>query len=287
MEALNNFISASEIRELAKKLALTPSKKLGQNFVMDPNSIEKIVRLSKVDKNEVVIEVGPGLGSLTVGLLPKVKKLYAIEVDRRLAEQLPITIESKMSTENLSVINKDFLDLKLSDLELEPTALVANLPYNLSVPILLQALLKLPSINNFLIMVQSEVAARICAAPDSRIYGIPSVKIQYLTEAKIVSEISRKVFWPEPNVDSSLVQLTRKTNFDAALQVLLFKIVDAAFSQRRKMLRSTLKQLGLTENELNELFEKSSIDPKKRAEQLSVADYQNMAQQLALILGSL
>jgi 16S rRNA (adenine1518-N6/adenine1519-N6)-dimethyltransferase len=286
LEALNNFISASEIRELAKKLALTPSKKLGQNFVMDPNSIEKIVRLSKVDQNDVVIEVGPGLGSLTVGLLPRVKQLYAIELDKRLADQLTETIESKISSENLEVINKDFLELELADLRIEPTALVANLPYNLSVPILLQALLKLPSINNFLIMVQSEVAARICAAPASRIYGIPSVKIQYLAEAKIVSEISRKVFWPEPNVDSSLVRLTRKTNFDASLQVLLFKLVDAAFSQRRKMLRSTLKQLRLTEIELNELFQKSEIDPKKRAEQLSVDDYQNMAKQLALILGS-
>lgn len=281
---MSKFIAASEIRELAEKLTLKPSKKLGQNFVMDPNSIEKIIRLSMVDQNEVVVEVGPGLGSLTIGLLPRVKKLYAIELDKRLADQLSVTIESKISIKNLEVINKNFLDLTLEDLEVEPTALVANLPYNLSVPILLHALLNLPSINNFLIMVQSEVAARICAAPASRIYGIPSVKIQYLAEAKIVSEISRKVFWPEPNVDSSLVLIKRKTNIDALLQVLLFKIVDAAFSQRRKMLRSTLKQLGLMEIELAKLFEKSEIDPKKRAEHLSVGDYQNMAKQLALIL---
>lgn len=284
MVILNKFISASEIRDLAKELNLKPSKKLGQNFVIDPNSIEKIIRHSSVDQTDVVLEVGPGLGSLTIGLLETAKQVIAVELDERLANKLNSTLQAKILVENLQVINEDFLKLKQNDLNDQPTALVANLPYNLAVPILIHALIEFPSIKKYLIMVQSEVAMRICAEPNSRVYGIPSVKIQYLTRAKNVAEISRKVFWPEPNVDSSLVKLERKENSDLALQPLLFKLVDTAFSQRRKMLRSTLKGLALSSAQLAELFKVSKINPEYRAEQLSIGDYENLAERLAVIL---
>lgn len=284
MAILNNFIPASEIRDLANRLNLKPSKKLGQNFVIDPNTIEKIIRLAHIKPTDCVVEVGPGLGSLTLGLLPKVKKLYCVEIDERLAKQLPITLSNKVSIDNLEVINKDFLEFTKDEIDLEPTALVANLPYNLSVPIILHALLKFPSINTFLLMLQSEVAERICAKENSRVYGVPSVKIQWLTEAKIVSDISRKVFWPEPNVDSSLIQLNRKSNVDLKKQEIFFKVVETAFSQRRKMLKSTMKGLGLSDSELQSVFTKSQVSSQMRAEQLSVADYQRICDQVALLL---
>jgi 16S rRNA (adenine1518-N6/adenine1519-N6)-dimethyltransferase len=282
--ALNKFISASEVRDLANLLDLKPSKKLGQNFVIDPNSIDKIIRNSDLTQTDTVLEIGPGLGSLTIGLIETVKQVIAVEVDSRLANQLELTLKEKIDISNLQVINKDFLEVTKEEFKNKPTALVANLPYNLSVPILIHALLNFPSIEKYLIMVQAEVADRICAAPNSRIYGIPSVKIQYLTEAKNVGEISRKVFWPEPNVDSALVKLQRKDNINLELQSLLFKLVEAAFGQRRKMLRSTLKSLSLSAEQLEELFEKSQIDPRNRAEQLAVSDYEKLATTLAVIL---
>ncbi len=284
MVALNKFISASEVRDLAKLLDLKPSKKLGQNFVIDPNSIDKIIRHSDIDPTDTVLEIGPGLGSLTIGLIETVKQVIAVEVDSRLAKQLELTLKEKTAISNLQVINKDFLQVTKAEFKNEPTALVANLPYNLSVPILIHALLNFPSIKKYLIMVQAEVADRICAEPNSRIYGIPSVKIQYLTEAKNVGEISRKVFWPEPNVDSALVKLQRKDATNLELQPLLFKVVEEAFAQRRKMLRSTLKSLSLSAEQLEELFEKSQIDPRNRAEQLAVSDYEKLASTLAVIL---
>lgn len=257
---------------------------MGQNFVIDPNTIEKIVRLAQVSATDNVIEVGPGLGSLSIGILAKAESLTAVEIDARLANQLRITLDKKISTKNLHIINQDFLTIQPSALPVMPNKLVANLPYNLSVPIILHALLTLPSINEYLVMVQSEVAHRICAKSGSRVYGIPSVKIQSFAEAKIVSEISRKAFWPEPNVDSSLVQLKVRKDIDFTHQKLLFDVVDKAFNQRRKMLRSTLKGLLPGETELTEVFDKSQISAQLRAEQLTVADYQKLTTELALTL---
>ncbi len=284
MDLLTNFIAAREIRELAKALNLKPSKKLGQNFVIDPNSLEKIIRLAELDPDDCVVEVGPGLGSLTIGLLEKVKKLYCVEIDPRLAKQLPITLNEQSSIAKLEVISKDFLDVTYDDFELKPNALVANLPYNLSVPIILHALLNIPTITKLLVMVQSEVGERICAKANSKVYGIPSVKIQWLAQVRVVSDISRKVFWPEPNVDSALVEIKRKPDINLQNQKIFFKVVESAFSQRRKMLKSTLKGLGLEDLQLKELFEKTSISQQMRAEQLSVADYQRISEQVALIL---
>ena len=284
MGPLTKFISAKEIRDLAKELDLRPSKKLGQNFVIDPNSIEKIIRLAKLDSDDCVVEVGPGLGSLTIGLLQKVKKLYCVEIDQRLAAQLPITLSKQLPIDNLAVIAKNFLEITVEDFELKPKALVANLPYNLSVPIILHTLLNIPSISNLLVMVQSEVAERICAKANSRVYGVPSVKIQWLAETKIVSDISRKVFWPQPNVDSCLLEIKRKSAVELEYQNIFFKVVESAFSQRRKMLKSTLKALGLSTQQLEEVFELAGISPQMRAEQLSVTDYQKLTEQVALIL---
>ena len=284
MDLLTNFIAAREIRELAKALNLKPSKKLGQNFVIDPNSLEKIIRLAELDPDDCVVEVGPGLGSLTIGLLERVKKLYCVEIDPRLAKQLPITLSEQSSIAKLEVISKDFLDVTNDDFELKPNALVANLPYNLSVPIILHALLNIPTITKLLVMVQSEVGERICAKANSKVYGIPSVKIQWLAQVRVVSDISRKVFWPEPNVDSALVEIKRKPDINFQNQKIFFKVVESAFSQRRKMLKSTLKGLGLKDLQLKELFEKTSISQQMRAEQLSVADYQRISEQVALIL---
>ena len=284
MGPLTKFISAKEIRDLAKELDLRPSKKLGQNFVIDPNSIEKIIRLAKLDSDDCVVEVGPGLGSLTIGLLQKVKKLYCVEIDQRLAAQLPITLSKQLPIDNLAVIAKNFLEITVEDFELKPKALVANLPYNLSVPIILHTLLNIPSISNLLVMVQSEVAERICAKANSRVYGVPSVKIQWLAETKIVSDISRKVFWPQPNVDSCLLEIKRKSAVELEYQNIFFKVVESAFSQRRKMLKSTLKALGLSTQQLEEVFELAGISPQMRAEQLSVTDYQRLTEQVALIL---
>lgn len=284
MDLLTNFIAAREIRELAKALNLKPSKKLGQNFVIDPNSLEKIIRLAELDPDDCVVEVGPGLGSLTIGLLEKVKKLYCVEIDPRLAKQLPITLNEQSSIAKLEVISKDFLDVTNDDFELKPNALVANLPYNLSVPIILHALLNIPTITKLLVMVQSEVGERICAKANSKVYGIPSVKIQWLAQVRVVSDISRKVFWPEPNVDSTLVEIKRKPDINLQNQKIFFKVVESAFSQRRKMLKSTLKGLGLEDLQLKELFEKTGISQQMRAEQLSVTDYQRISEQVALIL---
>lgn len=284
MDLLTNFIAAREIRELAKALNLKPSKKLGQNFVIDPNSLEKIIRLAELDPDDCVVEVGPGLGSLTIGLLERVKKLYCVEIDPRLAKQLPITLSEQSSIAKLEVISKDFLDVTNDDFELKPNALVANLPYNLSVPIILHALLNIPTITKLLVMVQSEVGERICAKANSKVYGIPSVKIQWLAQVRVVSDISRKVFWPEPNVDSALVEIKRKPDINFQNQKIFFKVVESAFSQRRKMLKSTLKGLGLKDLQLKELFEKTSVSQQMRAEQLSVADYQRISEQVALIL---
>ena len=239
----NQLLTTTEIRELASKLDLKPTKKLGQNFVTDQNTVEKIVRTSNVTKDSHVLEVGPGLGSLTLALLAKGAKVTAVEIDSRLAELLPITAKSKgFSDSQLSVINKDALEITTDDVD-NPDVLVANLPYNVSVPVIIHILENFPSIKNYLVMVQSEVADRLAAGPGSRTYGSPSVKLQWYAEVSKAGSISRNVFWPVPNVDSDLVQINRKADVDESIRKELFAVVDAAFSQRRKMLRSALSSM--------------------------------------------
>ncbi len=269
----NQLLTPTEIRELASKLDLKPTKKLGQNFVTDQNTVEKIVRTSKVSKDSIVLEVGPGLGSLTLALLATGAKVFAVEIDQRLAEFLPITAKSKgFSGNQLEVINKDALEITTHEVQ-NPNVLVANLPYNVSVPVIIHILETFPSIENYLVMVQSEVADRLAASPGSRTYGSPSVKLQWYGEVSKAGSVSRSVFWPIPNVDSDLVQITRKKDVDQSIRKELFAVVDAAFSQRRKMLRSALSSMCAGSEKASEILESAKIDPQLRGEALNVDDY--------------
>jgi len=269
----NQLLTPTEIRELAAKLDLKPTKKLGQNFVTDQNTVEKIVRNSKVNKDSIVLEVGPGLGSLTLALLATGAKVFAVEIDPRLSELLPITAKSKgFSSDQLKVINKDALEITTNDVE-NPNILVANLPYNVSVPVIIHILETFPGIENYLVMVQSEVADRLAASPGSRTYGSPSVKLQWYGEVSKAGSVSRSVFWPIPNVDSDLVQITRKKDVDLSMRKELFAVVDAAFSQRRKMLRSALSSMCEGSEKASEILESAQIDPQLRGEALNVDDY--------------
>lgn len=269
----NQLLTPTEIRELASKLDLKPTKKLGQNFVTDQNTVEKIVRTSKVSKDSIVLEVGPGLGSLTLALLATGAKVFAVEIDQRLAELLPITAKAKgFSGDQLEVINKDALEITTHEVQ-NPNVLVANLPYNVSVPVIIHILETFPSIENYLVMVQSEVADRLAASPGSRTYGSPSVKLQWYGEVSKAGSVSRSVFWPVPNVDSDLVQITRKKDVDQSIRKELFAVVDAAFSQRRKMLRSALSSMCAGSEKASEILESAQIDPQLRGEALNVDDY--------------
>lgn len=269
----NQLLNPTEIRELAAKLGLKPTKKLGQNFVIDQNMVEKIVRTSNVSKDSIVLEVGPGLGSLTLALMATGAKVIAVEIDERLAEILPNTAKAKGFGESqLIVINKDALEISKSDVN-NPDVLVANLPYNVSVPVIIHILETFPSIKNYLVMVQSEVADRLAANPGSRTYGSPSVKLQWYAEVSKAGSISRNVFWPVPNVDSDLVQLHRRNNVDESIRKELFAVVDAAFSQRRKMLRSALSSMCGGSEKASEILESVQIDPRLRGEALNVSDY--------------
>ncbi len=269
----NQLLNPTEIRELAAKLGLKPTKKLGQNFVIDQNTVEKIVRTSNVSKDSIVLEVGPGLGSLTLALMATGAKVIAVEIDERLAEILPNTAKAKGFGESqLIVINKDALEISKSDVN-NPDVLVANLPYNVSVPVIIHILETFPSIRNYLVMVQSEVADRLAASPGSRTYGSPSVKLQWYAEVSKAGSISRNVFWPVPNVDSDLVQLHRRNNVDESIRKELFAVVDAAFSQRRKMLRSALSSMCGGSEKASEILESVQIDPRLRGEALNVSDY--------------
>ena len=269
----NQLLNPTEIRELAAKLGLKPTKKLGQNFVIDQNMVEKIVRTSNVSKDSIVLEVGPGLGSLTLALMATGAKVIAVEIDERLAEILPNTAKAKGFGESqLIVINKDALEISKNDVY-NPDVLVANLPYNVSVPVIIHILETFPSIKNYLVMVQSEVADRLAANPGSRTYGSPSVKLQWYAEVSKAGSISRNVFWPVPNVDSDLVQLHRRNNVDESIRKELFAVVDAAFSQRRKMLRSALSSMCGGSEKASEILESVQIDQRLRGEALNVSDY--------------
>lgn len=269
-------LSASEIRKLAEKLQLNPSKSLGQNFVVDGNTCRKILRLAQIKDEDVVLEIGPGLGSLTIALLAQAKSVVAIEIDKRLADQLPETISTHLpeKADALTVIHDDAL--KVHHVQPEPTALVANLPYNVSVPVLLHVLENFPTIERGIVMVQAEVAQRLAAKPGSKVYGVPSVKLKWWADSEIASTISREVFWPVPRVDSLLLAFTRTTHErsqDEALRKRTFAVIDSAFAQRRKMLRSSLGGfLGSSEG-ASEYLTALGINPTNRAENLTLTDF--------------
>jgi 16S rRNA (adenine1518-N6/adenine1519-N6)-dimethyltransferase len=268
-----SLLGAGEIRELAAKLDLKPSKSLGQNFVHDANVCRKIVRTAGVTASDIALEIGPGLGSLTLAMLEEAQSVIAVEIDARLANQLPITAASHTERAHLlTVINEDALTLKA--LPADPTVLVANLPYNVSVPVFLHLLEILPSLRSGVIMVQAEVADRLAAKPNSKEYGIPSVKAAWWADVTGAGSVSRNIFWPQPNVDSKLVAFTRRaTPGDEELRKKVFAIIDLAFAQRRKMLRSALSSMYGGSAAAEAVLTQAGIDPTLRGESLDIHSF--------------
>lgn len=266
-----NLLGAAEIRSLAASLDLKPTKKLGQNFVVDANTCRKIVKLAEINQNDIALEIGPGLGSLTLALLEQAKQVIAVEIDTRLAIQLPITAAERGFTDkNLIVLNEDAMALK--HLDKKPTVLVANLPYNISVPVLLNMLEHFPTITRGVVMVQSEVAQRLAAVPNNKAYGAPTVKANWWSTLELSGSVSRSVFWPVPNVDSSLIRFDRHPPLAGEIErVATFSIIDQAFAKRRKMMRAALSQiLG---GDAVQILSNAQIDPTIRGEALSVKDF--------------
>lgn len=269
------LLGPAEIRDLAAILGVTPTKKLGQNFVIDANTVRRIVRVAGVEAGDAVVEIGPGLGSLTLGLLEADASVVAIEIDGRLAEQLPVTIGAVAEpvADRLTVLHQDAL--RVTSLPGAPTRLVANLPYNISVPVLLHFLEHFPSISTGVVMVQSEVGLRIAADPGSKIYGAPSVKAAWYGNWRTAGQVSRQVFWPVPNVDSILVAFERNASQpgDEDLRRRTFAVIDAAFQQRRKMLRQSLSELFGDSAAASAALVAAGMKPTQRGEELEVEDF--------------
>lgn len=273
------LLGPREVRELAAGLGLRPAKTLGQNFVVDPNTVRRIVRTAQIRPDDIVLEVGPGLGSLTLGLLPAAARVVAIEVHPVLAGALPATVAGRLPAyaERLTVVTADAL--RLPDLPgAPPTALVANLPYNVAVPVLLHLLERLPSLERGLVMVQAEVADRLAAAPGSRTYGVPSVKTAWYADVSAAGRVGRTVFWPAPRVDSGLVALARRPpRVTVASRAEVFGVVDAAFGQRRKTLRAALARWAGSPSAAETALRAAGIDPGVRGESLGVDDFARLA----------
>ena len=268
-----SLLGAAEIRELAELLDLRPAKSLGQNFVIDGNVCQKIVRVAGVTADDIALEIGPGLGSLTLALLEVTSNVIAVEIDQRLADRLPITVaEHKADSYKLTVINTDALALR--ELPVAPTVLVANLPYNVSVPVLLHLLEILPSLNTGVVMVQAEVADRLAAKPGTKEYGIPSLKASWWAQVTGAGSVSRSIFWPVPGVDSKLVGFKRhETPGDEVMRKGVFQLVDAAFAQRRKMLRAALSGIFGSSAKAEAVLIAAGIDPTLRGESLLIDSF--------------
>ena len=278
---MSQLLGAAEIRRLAAELDVTPTKKLGQNFVHDANTVRKIVALAGVTPGDVVLEVGPGLGSLTLGLLEAGADVIAVEIDARLAARLPQTAAEFQPGTSLTVVTQDALEV--TSLPVAPKRLVANLPYNVSVPVLLHLLETLPSLESALVMVQAEVGHRIAAGPGSKVYGVPSIKAAWWGDWSVAGKVSRQVFWPVPNVDSVLVSFTKRSApGDDALRRRLFDLVDAAFGQRRKMLRQSLAGVFGDSARATAALEAAGISPEARGEALAISDFISLARQVPL-----
>ena len=268
-----SLLGAAEIRELAEQLDLRPAKSLGQNFVIDGNVCQKIVRVAGVTADDIALEIGPGLGSLTLALLEVTSNVIAVEIDQRLAERLPITVaKHKTDSYELTVINTDALAVR--ELPVAPTVVVANLPYNVSVPVLLHLLEILPSLNTGVVMVQAEVADRLAAKPGTKEYGIPSLKASWWAQVSGAGSVSRSIFWPVPGVDSKLVSFKRhETPGDDVMRKGVFQLVDAAFAQRRKMLRAALSGIFGSSAKAEAVLIAAGIDPTLRGESLLIDSF--------------
>jgi 16S rRNA (adenine1518-N6/adenine1519-N6)-dimethyltransferase len=283
----DGLLGPAEVRELAERLGVRPTKQKGQNFVIDANTVRRIVRAAEVAADDVVIEVGPGLGSLTLALLPEVARVVAVEIDDVLAPALAATVADRRPdlVDRLEVVHADAL--RVTELPgPAPTALVANLPYNVSVPVILHLLEAFPSITRVLVMVQLEVADRLAAGPGSKVYGVPSVKARWYGDVARVGTVGRSVFWPAPNVDSGLVAITRTTPPETtASREEVFAVVDAAFAQRRKTLRAALAGWAGSPSAAETALRAAGIDPSERGEQLDVAAFARIAAAAAAAAG--
>ncbi|MDO5097266.1 MAG: 16S rRNA (adenine(1518)-N(6)/adenine(1519)-N(6))-dimethyltransferase RsmA [Corynebacterium sp.] len=275
------LLGPADIRALADTLDVTPTKKLGQNFLHDPNTVRMIIAAAELDDetSSHIVEIGPGLGSLTLGLIEKSPKVTAVEIDHRLAAQLPQTVEKHAPdyADRLSVIERNALDITADDIE-NPTALVANLPYNVSVPVLLHFLETFPTIVRVLVMVQAEVADRLAARPGNKIYGVPSVKAAFYGDVRRAGAIGKNVFWPAPKIDSGLVRIDCVRPYPAELKARVFPLIDAAFLQRRKTLRAALTGIYGSGAAAEEALIAAGINPTLRGETLTIADYIRLAQ---------
>ena len=282
---MSALLGPAEVRQLAAQLGVSPTKKLGQNFVHDANTVRRIVATAALTPGEHVLEIGPGLGSLTLGLLEAGHPVTAVEIDQRLAAQLPLTVERLQPSAPLTVITADALritELPAGDAGL-PTALVANLPYNISVPVLLHLLANFSSLQRALVMVQAEVGHRLAALPGSKVFGGPSIKAAWYGQWRVEGQVSRHVFWPVPNVDSVLVGMARRDAVGGqapgteAEKRRMGELVDAAFGQRRKMLRQALAEVYGSAALATAALEAAGLDPTARGEQLGLAEFLRLA----------
>lgn len=280
------LLGPADLRALADRLGLRPTKRLGQNFVHDANTVRRIVAAANLTAGDVVLEVGPGLGSLTLALLGVADRVLAVEVDPLLAGALPATVADRARERAgaLRVLTADALRVRRAEIVeaaggLEPTALVANLPYNVGVPVLLHLLAELPSLRRGLVMVQAEVADRLAAPPGSRCYGAPSVKAAWFAEVRRAGPVPRAVFWPVPNVDSGLVCLTSRPAPSVVPREQVFALVDAAFAQRRKTLRAALAGCAGSAATAEQMLRAAGVDPSARGEQLTVGDFAKIARE--------
>jgi 16S rRNA (adenine1518-N6/adenine1519-N6)-dimethyltransferase len=277
------LLGAADVRRIAAELDLRPTKQRGQNFVIDANTVRRIVRTAGVGPDDVVVEVGPGLGSLTLGLLAEVSRVVAVEIDPVLAAALPETLTTYAGdlADRCEVVVADAMRVEAIPGP-PPTALVANLPYNVSVPVLLHLLSLLPTLERGLVMVQAEVADRLAAAPGSKVYGIPSVKAAWYADVRRAGAVGRNVFWPAPNVDSGLVAWTRrKPPVTTATREQVFTVVDAAFAHRRKALRGALRGLVTSGEDASAALTAAGVDPMARGESLTVEQFARIAEALA------
>lgn len=279
----DTLLGPAEIRAVARRLGLVPSKSRGQNFLHDPNTIRRIVRLARVSRGDHVLEIGPGLGSLTLGLLSAGAQVTAVEIDARLAKVLPSVVAGHVPSRasKLTVHNLDALQLTAAALPQAPGALVANLPYNVAVPALLHALATFPSLERGLIMVQAEVGDRLAAEPGSKVYGGPSAKLAWYADSRRAGAVPRSVFWPVPNVDSGLVAFSRRSSpvmgAETPSRQEVFAVIDAAFAQRRKTLRSALTKWAGSAARAERILREAGVAPSSRGEQLGISTFAAIA----------
>ncbi|HEY5984801.1 MAG TPA: 16S rRNA (adenine(1518)-N(6)/adenine(1519)-N(6))-dimethyltransferase RsmA [Streptosporangiaceae bacterium] len=275
----SGLLGPAEVREIAVRLGVRPSRRLGQNFVIDPGTVRRIVTLAGLSPDDVALEVGPGVGSLTLGLLAAARRVVAVEVDPALAAELPRTVAARAPrlAGRLEVVTGDAA--RITELPGDPpSALVANLPYNVAVPVVLHLLASVPSLARGLVMVQAEVADRMTAPPGSRVYGVPSVKLAWFASARRAGPVPRTVFWPAPNVDSGLVAFARHPPpAEGATRAEVFAVIDAAFAQRRKTLRAALARWAGTPAAAEQILRDAGVDPGARGESLTVADFARIA----------